>query len=123
MDWAYMLLEWLVVNALWPTRGRCSPRPTPPESLFPEHERLEILRAALESVSDVRLIYFAASSGDETERVVSPQSLWQAQAGQWLLTAQDHVRGEKRTFRVGRMKEVAMARDRPAKVTGGVVAI
>ena len=106
MDWTYLLLEWLVVNALWKGGDRRRPQRTRPRPLYPEPERLEVLRGALESGSDVQIVYFSASSGRETERVVTPQSLWQAQAGQWLLTAHDHLRGAKRTFSVSRMREV-----------------
>ena len=108
MDWTYLLLEWVVVNALWKGGDRRRSRSVRPDPLFPEAERMEIVQRALESGSDIRLIYFAASSGQETERVVTPRSLWQAQAGQWLLTAQDHLRGDQRTFRVGRIKEVRL---------------
>ena len=109
MDWTYLLLEWLVVNALWKGGNRRRPQPTRPEPLYPEPERLEVLRGALESASDVQSVSFSASSGQETERVVTPQALWQAQAGQWLLTAQDHLRGERRTFRVDRIRELTVA--------------
>ena len=108
MDWTYLVLEWLVVNALWKGGDRRRPQSNRPEPLYPEPERLEVLRGALESASDVQIVYFSASSGQETERVVTPQSLWQAQAGQWLLTAQDHLRGAKRTFSVSRMREVLL---------------
>ncbi len=118
MDWAYLLLEWLVINALWPSRDRRPPRSKCPEPLFPELEHLEILRGALDSGADVRIVYLAVSSSQQTERVVTPLSLWQAQAGHWLLTAQDHLRGERRTFRVGRMNDVVVARNGPSRVTG-----
>jgi len=111
LDWTYLLLEWLVVNALWKGGDRRRPQFARPEPLFPELERLEVLRGALESGSDVQIVYFSASSGQETERVVTPQALWQAQAGQWLLTAQDHLRGERRTFRVGRIRELTAVLD------------
>ena len=120
MDWTYLLLEWLVVNALWKGGDRRRQRPSRPEPLYPEPERLEVLRAALESGSDVQIVYFSASSGKETERVVTPQSLWQAQAGQWLLTAQDHLRGDRRTFRVDRIRELTAALDsHPTTVAAG----
>ena len=111
MDWTYLLLEWLVVNALWRGGDRRRPRPSRPEPLYPEPERLEVLRGALESGSDIQIVYFSVSSGQETERVVTPQSLRQAQAGQWLLTARDHLRGDRRTFRVDRIRELTAALD------------
>ena len=110
MDWTYLLLEWLVVNTLWKGGVRRRPRPSRPEPLYPEPERLEVLRAALESGSDVHLVYWSVSSGQETERVVTPRSLWQAQAGQWLLTSHDHLRGDRRTFRVDRIRELRGSR-------------
>jgi predicted DNA-binding transcriptional regulator YafY len=109
LDWTYLLLEWLVVNALRKGGDRRRPQSTRPEPLYPEAERLEVLRCALEFGSDVQIVYFAASSGRETERVVTPQALWQAQAGQWLLTARDHLRGDRRTFRVNRIRELTAA--------------
>ena len=104
-----MLLEWLVVNALWKGGGRRRPQSTCPEPFYPEAERLQVLRGALEAGSDVQIVYFSASSGHETERVVTPRALWQAQAGQWLLTAQDQLRGDRRTFRVDRIRELTAA--------------
>jgi hypothetical protein len=91
LDWTYLLLEWLVVNALRKGRDGRRPQSTCPEPLYPEPQRLQILRSALESGAAVHIVYFSASSGQETERVVTPEALWQAQAGQWLLTAQDHL--------------------------------
>ena len=43
MDWAYMLLERLVTQGIRASRDRS----------YPEPERLEVLRAALKSSSDV----------------------------------------------------------------------
>lgn len=96
MDWAYMLLERFVIQGIRASRDRS----------YPEADRLEVLRSALESGSDVRMVYFAASSRQFTERVVTPLRLSQAQGGQWVLRGFDHLRGEERTFRVTRMKEV-----------------
>ena len=98
MDWAYMLLERFVIQGIRASRDRS----------YPEADRLEVLRSALESGSDVRMVYFSASSRQFTERVVTPLRLEQARAGQWLLRGFDRLRGEERTFRVGRMKEVVI---------------
>jgi len=98
MDWAYMLLERFVVQGIRASRDRS----------YPEPERLEVLRSALESGSDVRMVYFTASSRRFNERKVTPLRLSQAREGQWLLRGFDHLRGEDRTFRVGRMKEVSV---------------
>lgn len=98
MDWAYMLLESLVIQGIRAARDRS----------YPEPERLDVLRLALRFGSDVRMIYFSASSMRFTERVVTPLSLSQARAGHWLLRGFDHLRDEERTFRVGRIKEVSL---------------
>jgi predicted DNA-binding transcriptional regulator YafY len=105
LDFTYLILEWFFVNALWKGGGRRSAQLACPEPLYPEAERLEFLRAALESGVDVQIVYLAASSGEVTQRVVTPESLHQAKAGHWLLTGYDHLREERRTFRVGNMKE------------------
>jgi hypothetical protein len=78
LDWTYLLLEWLVVNALRKGRDGRRPQSTCPEPLYPEPQRLQILRSALESGAAVHIVYFSASSGQETERVVTPEALWQA---------------------------------------------
>ena len=106
MDLGYLLVEWFVVNALWKGGPRRRSETVSPEPLYPEAERLRALRSALESGADVKIVYVAAGSGEETVRVVSPEYLWQARAGHWLLTAHDHLRGARRTFRVDRIEEV-----------------
>jgi len=98
MDWAYMLLERLVTHGIRASRDRS----------YPEAERLGVLRSALQSGSDVGMVYFSASSRRFNERKVTPLRLSQAREGQWLLRGFDHLRGEERTFRVGRMKEVSL---------------
>ena len=107
MDLPYLLLEWFVVNALWKGRDRRDPGPGNGEPLYPEAERLRELRAALKSDADVEIVYVALGSGEETVRIVSPENLWQARAGHWLLTGFDHLRSEERTFIVRRMKDLS----------------
>ena len=97
MDWAYMLLERFVIQGIRAARDRS----------YPEAERLTVLRAALESSSEMRMVYFSASSRRFTERVVTPLSLSQAREGQWLLRGFDHLRVEELTFRVGRIKDLS----------------
>lgn len=101
MDWAYLLIERLVGIALREARDRH----------YPVADRLAILRSALESGEDVRMVYFSASSRQLTERVVTPLRLEQEHAGEWYLRGFDHLRGTERTFRVGRIKEVVAAAD------------
>ena len=81
---------------------------------YPEAERLEVLRAALESGSDVSMVYFSASRRELTRRVVTPRRLWQADSGLWYLSGLDHLRDAERTFRVGRIREVVELRQGPA---------
>jgi predicted DNA-binding transcriptional regulator YafY len=103
----YLLLEWFVVNALWKGGPRRRSETGSPEPLYPEAERHRVLRSALEYGADVEIVYVAVGSGEETLRVVSPEYLWQARAGHWLLTGHDHLRGARRTFRVGSMRRAS----------------
>lgn len=112
MDLPYLLLEWFVVNALWKAGPRRRSESGSPEPRYPEYERLRVLRSAWESGAEVEIVYVAAGSGEETVRIVSPERLWQARAGHWLLTGQDHLRGARRTFRVGSIRR-ASALDPP----------
>jgi len=105
MDWAYMLLERFVIQGIRASRDRS----------YPTAERLAVLRSALESSLDVSMVYFSASSRRFTERVVSPLQLSQAQAGHWVMRGFDHLSGEERTFRVGRMKEVVTLERSPGQ--------
>jgi hypothetical protein len=107
LDLPYLLLEWFVVDVLWKGRKRPRPGAGGAEPLYPEAERLQVLRSALKSGADVEIVYMAAGSGKETVRIVSPESLWRAGAGHWLLTGHDHLRGARRTFRVGSMKDLS----------------
>jgi predicted DNA-binding transcriptional regulator YafY len=101
MDWAYLLIERLVGIALREARDRH----------YPVANRLAVLRLALESGADVRMVYFSASSRQFSERVVTPLRLAQEHAGGWYLRGFDHLRGAERTFKVGRIKEVAPVAD------------
>jgi len=97
MDWAYLLIERLVGIALREARDRH----------YPVADRLDVLRSALETGEDVRMVYFSASSRQFTERVVTPVQLSQSQAGHWVMRGFDHLCGAERSFRVGRIKEIA----------------
>ena len=107
MHWAYMLLEPFVIQGIRASRDRS----------YPEAERLAVLRSALESSSDVSMVYFSASSRQFTERTVTPLRLTQTRAGHWVMQGFDHLRGEERSFRVGRMKEVVTL-ERPPGLPG-----
>ncbi len=96
MDWAYLLIERLVGIALMEAKDRHYPVP----------DRLAVLRSALESGEDVRMVYFSASSRQFTARVVTPLRLAQEHAGEWYLRGFDHLRDAERTFKVGRIKKV-----------------
>lgn len=60
---------------------------------------------------------YRSFSGERTRRQLSPYGLV-VHAGRWYLAAHDHLRGELRTFRVDRMREIAVedatVRRRPA---------
>jgi predicted DNA-binding transcriptional regulator YafY len=101
MDWAYLLIERLVGIALREARDRH----------YPVANRFAVLRLALESGADVRMVYFSASSRQFSERVVTPLRLAQEHAGGWYLRGFDHLRGAERTFKVGRIKDVAPVAD------------
>ena len=101
MDFAYLLIERLVGIALREAKDRH----------YPVADRLAVLRSALESGSDVRMVYFSASSRQFTDRVVTPVQLSQSQAGHWVMRGFDHHCGAERSFRVGRIKEVAPVAD------------
>ena len=51
---------------------------------------------------------YRAFTGDETARDVSPHGLV-VHSGRWYLAAYDHVRADRRTFRVDRMRKVALS--------------
>ena len=51
---------------------------------------------------------YRAFTGDETARDVSPHGLV-VHSGRWYLAAYDHGRADRRTFRVDRMRKVALA--------------
>jgi predicted DNA-binding transcriptional regulator YafY len=110
MDWTYLLIERLVGIARREAKDRH----------YQVADRLAVLRSALESGEDVRLVYFSASSRQFTERVVTPLRLAQEHAGDWYLRGFDNLRGAERTFKVGRIKEVAPVADlagRPVRVS------
>jgi len=55
----------------------------------------------------LRLTYFKPLRGDATERTVTPLELFYAD-GCWYLQAFCHARGERRTFRLDRIREAAI---------------
>jgi predicted DNA-binding transcriptional regulator YafY len=55
---------------------------------------------------------YRSFSGERTQRELSPHGLV-VHAGRWYLAAHDHTRGELRTFRVDRMRRIAVT-DTPA---------
>jgi proteasome accessory factor C len=64
------------------------------------------LRRAIAERREVRLRYFTASRGEETERTVRPYTLAQ-RFGHWYLWAHDAARGKALAFRVDRVRECA----------------
>jgi predicted DNA-binding transcriptional regulator YafY len=64
---------------------------------------IDDLRRCVEDQRQVRLIYYALSRQETTEREVDPYALVH-QWGVWYLVGHCHLRGEMRTFRVDRIQ-------------------
>jgi len=64
---------------------------------------LDDLRRCVEDRQRVRLVYYALSRQETTEREVDPYALVH-QWGVWYLAGHCHLRGEMRTFRVDRIQ-------------------
>jgi predicted DNA-binding transcriptional regulator YafY len=65
-----------------------------------------LLAEAIRRRRRVRVVY-RSSSGEQTERELSPYGLV-VHVGRWYLAAHDHVRAALRTFRVDRIRRVAI---------------
>ena len=68
-----------------------------------EPEFVDLLRSAVESSTVVELTYTALGSGQTTERVVEPWSVFSAN-GNWYLSAHCRSAGDERVFRVDRIR-------------------
>jgi len=67
-----------------------------------------LLRYAAEAGLTV-LISYMKEDGTESTRDVAPQKVWRSKAGDWCLRAACLLRGEHRTFRVGRITALETA--------------
>ena len=67
---------------------------------------VDLLRSAVESSTVVDLTYTALGSGQTTERVVEPWSVFSAN-GNWYLSAYCRSAGDERVFRVDRIRNAA----------------
>jgi predicted DNA-binding transcriptional regulator YafY len=70
---------------------------------YPYEKRALIISRALREQSDLSMTYWAKSSHQYSNRVVTPLSL----EGRYL-RAYDHMRKDERTFKVTRIKEIAL---------------
>jgi proteasome accessory factor B len=78
-------------------------RVTAPGTLDPLH--LAELERAIQHHQSVRLVYWSASSDEETNRLVDPYHLASID-GQWYLIAHCHLRDEVRMFVPGRIRDL-----------------
>ncbi|MEA2487392.1 MAG: proteasome accessory factor, partial [Actinomycetota bacterium] len=68
-------------------------------------DHIAALTRALDGHKAVELVYFSASRGVATERVVEPWTLYGA-LGRWYLVGLDHASNQERMFRVDRIQKV-----------------
>ncbi|MGY5127389.1 WYL domain-containing protein [Streptomyces nigrescens] len=69
---------------------------------------LGLLRYAAKAGLTV-LIGYTKEDGTESVRPIAPEKVWRSQAGYWCLRAACLLRGEHRTFRVGRITNLETA--------------
>jgi len=83
-------------------------------AIEPEHHdqpRLQMLREAIEERRRVEMEYYSSGRDVLTKRRIDPLKLHFA-GGNWYLTGWDHLSGEKRLFRVDRIRECRALRTR-----------
>jgi predicted DNA-binding transcriptional regulator YafY len=68
---------------------------------------LSVLQLALTSFKLVKLIYYSPETEQTTERIIEPFALYNTQEN-WLLIAICRLRNEHRTFRLDRIKQLAI---------------
>ncbi len=61
-----------------------------------------VLVGAAQRGERVRITYWAASNGEQTERVITPRTVY-TDRGKWYVVADDERSGEERNFRVDRI--------------------
>ena len=77
----------------------------------PDQPRLQKLRAAIEEGRRVEVEYYSSGRDVLTRRRIDPLKL-RFGAGNWYLLGWDHLSGERRLFRVDRMRECKVLRTR-----------
>ena len=70
--------------------------------------RLGLLRYAAKAGLTVRIGY-VKEDGAASVRAIAPEKVWLSKAGYWCLRAACLLRGESRTFRVGRITDLETA--------------
>lgn len=76
------------------------------------------LAVAIEARRQLRMTYWTASRDEVSERLVSPQHLFN-EHGDWFLVAFDHDREALRTFRVDRIQDLAATGEQAVVVDVG----
>ncbi|MEW9521827.1 WYL domain-containing protein [Streptomyces tubercidicus] len=69
---------------------------------------VELLRYASETGRTV-LIGYVKDDGTASVRPIAPEKVWRSKAGHWCLRAACLLRGEHRTFRIGRITALETA--------------
>jgi proteasome accessory factor C len=64
---------------------------------------LSELRQALDPAEQLTITYFAPATATRTERTITPRSVFE-DAGNWYVSADDNLSGERRVFRVDRIE-------------------
>ena len=72
----------------------------------PEPTAVPTVRAAIADHRAIEIRYYAASSGETTDRRIEPEAVFTAN-GQWYVVAWDRLREEERIFRADRILSVA----------------
>jgi predicted DNA-binding transcriptional regulator YafY len=92
-------MEWLIALAfvigmyLWTQRDRS----------FVVPNRDQLIASAIRGDHDIRMVYFTYSSRKFSTRTVTPLS-----ADGSYMRARDHFRGDERTFKLARIKELSV---------------
>jgi len=75
-----------------------------PAMVATDLETLLALHRAIAARQAMSILYYTASRDEHNERIIHPHHLHNVEAD-WHLIAYDHLRGEMRTFNVGRIEE------------------
>jgi len=85
---------------------------------LPKARFVKELRAAVETCERQEIDYFSPSSRARTTRAITPRRVFE-DAGRWYVTADDHLSGADRVFRIDRIERVTPLgiRDEPRPLT------